>query len=59
MSVEICATNLDINDELVNGTDGIFKEFDKKQDIDIVWIEFTKISIGKQTRYKNKKHQYT
>ena len=48
MLVELHAGNYKIEDGLVNGVDGIFKEYTKKRkDVDVVWIDFADTIIGK------------
>jgi len=48
MLVELYAWKYNKEDGLVNGVDGIFKSYTKKnKDFDVVWIDFAEATIGK------------
>jgi hypothetical protein len=54
MLVELYDRNYNIEDRLVNGVDGIFKEYTKQdKDVDVVWIEFADTTIGKSQKNKH------
>ncbi|KAH9323082.1 hypothetical protein KI387_017721, partial [Taxus chinensis] len=53
MLVELFAGNYDIQDGLVNGSDGVFKTYTTTDGLDAVWIKFNDPSIGKQQRSKH------
>ena len=54
MLVELYAGNYNIEDGLVNGVDGIFKAYTRKnKDVDVMWIEFTDTIIGQAQRKKH------
>ena len=56
MLVELYAGNYNIEDGLVNGADGIFKAYTRKDNyIDVIWIEFTNLVIGQAQRNKHYK----
>ena len=50
--VELYAGNYNVQDGLVNGSDGIFKAYTAQNNIDIVWIKFNDPSIGHHQRKK-------
>ena len=50
--VEIYSCNYNIEDGIVNGFDGIFKLYSKKDNNNIVWIKFNDTNIGQQQRKK-------
>ena len=52
MLVELCAGNHATHDGLVNGADGIFKDFTTTPER-LVWIDFGTPSIGVETRLKH------
>ena len=53
MLVELYAGKYSIEDGLVNGADGVFKSYIRKHmDMDIVWIEFGDLTIGREQRSK-------
>jgi hypothetical protein len=54
MLVELYAGNYNIEDDLVNGINGIFKRYTRKnKDVDIIWIEFVDPTIEKAQRNKH------
>ena len=55
--VELIGANLDTQDGLVNGVDGVF-QLHTKNDKDILWIEFNDTTIG-ISRRKKMQHLYT
>ena len=52
MLVEIHASNCDSQDVLVNGADGILKGYTKTKKIDVLWIKFHELHIGKRQASK-------
>ena len=52
MLVELYLENYNTSDGLVNGSDGVFKEFTKADNFDIVWIKFNDPNIGQQKKLK-------
>jgi hypothetical protein len=52
MLVEIYAYKYDSQDGLVNGADGILKGYTKTEKVDVLWIRFHELHIGKRQENK-------
>ena len=55
IAIELCASNHDISDGLVNGADGIVMEATITPAIQVVWIQFNDPKIGQKTCYESQR----